>query len=285
MGAQNSTPRRRQFNITTDIPPEIFAAICEHLTPDDLFTLLRVCRYFRALLSANRSAYTQEIWRTSRLRSSDLFDHRPPPKGMSEQQYMLLHYWLTKCQFCRGQKEWESKAYWPFKVRACRSCLLERTISKHRLLNEWKIPKGVLSCLPYISIGTYEIYWISDVIQAEFRFRTIPPATRTLWATKHQERVRHYLQDVEEFELAYKYNMIFWYYKEQESIRKSCMVDDIAAELAVDPQLLKELPAYEEPLQWPPKERDWAAWRHKIVIGAQKFAKLQRRKVEKRWSL
>src|SRR5205085_2540060 len=79
-------------------------------------------------------------------------------------------------------------------------------LSKHRLLNEWKIPKGVLSCLPYISIGSYEIYWISDVIQVEFRFRTIPPATRTLWATKQQERVRHYLQDVEEFELAYKYN-------------------------------------------------------------------------------
>ncbi|CAG8533130.1 12824_t:CDS:2 [Ambispora leptoticha] len=248
------------------MPPEIFQKVCSFLSPDELFALLRVCRYFRFLLTPTQSKLTQEIWRTSRL---PYLPRNAPPKGMSEQQYVLLAYWLSRCQFCRGRRGMESKVYWAFRVRACRYCLLDRIISKHRLLHDWKIPKGVLAGLPFISINNYDIYWIAHIVPAEFEYSTMVPTQRPAWTNAKRQYLRQFMEDIEEFELAYKYNMIGWYYDEQEVIRKTCMVDDIAAEMSIDPNHLRGLRLFKEPLDclsWPPQEKDWTGWRYQMVF-------------------
>jgi hypothetical protein len=106
-------------------PPEIFIKICSFLPPVDLFTLSQVCRKFRGYLCAPNSFATQQIWKESRLKFIPK-EKFPPPKGMSEEEYVKLLMTERGCQICKRIKVCE--IYWEFAIRCCATCFREKTV-------------------------------------------------------------------------------------------------------------------------------------------------------------
>ncbi|KAG9296551.1 hypothetical protein G9A89_015143 [Geosiphon pyriformis] len=65
--AQLAPPLSTQIPPQENIPLEIFVKICYSLPPHDLYSLMRVCRYFHQILSNHDDYITETIWRTSRV--------------------------------------------------------------------------------------------------------------------------------------------------------------------------------------------------------------------------
>lgn len=113
-----------EFLLPERIAPEIVINICFYLPPEDLMSLRLVCRYFYRWLGSAFDFTTQRIWEISRLRFCP-YQQRPPPEGMSEQEYAKIVMFQHGCQICRDKSE-TPNVYWAAQVRCCKSCLRQR---------------------------------------------------------------------------------------------------------------------------------------------------------------
>ncbi|KAG9302552.1 hypothetical protein G9A89_007256 [Geosiphon pyriformis] len=187
------------------IPPEVFLSICEHLKPQYLFSLSKVCRLYREFLSSTISSVTQKIWRSSRQR---FLPHciLPPPQGMCEQRYIWLSMFTNKCEFCHSKDVIvSSQVYWVFRVRCCINCLIARTVSKHKILKEGKISKAVLACLPYIHPCGYRLYWLSDIYKAQNEYSLLSPSETGSWLIEKHETAQQITRDAKIREKAFNH--------------------------------------------------------------------------------
>ncbi|CAI2199164.1 8053_t:CDS:1, partial [Funneliformis geosporum] len=116
----------QQPPIVTSVSSEIFAKICEHLTPIDIFKLSAVCKQYRNFCCTPLSATSQNIWRNSRTKFLT-YPELPPPQGMEEEKYIRITNFDKSCEFCGNRDHESSRLYWEFRVRCCDKCLLERT--------------------------------------------------------------------------------------------------------------------------------------------------------------
>ncbi|CAG8540216.1 3913_t:CDS:2 [Ambispora leptoticha] len=182
--------------IATEIPPEIFAIICEHLSPSDLLSLTCVCRKFKEFLCSPTSSATQQIWRLARLRCLRLLQ-LPPPETLDEKQYYVLSQLEKGCQFC-GRNA--AKIHWALRVRACDPCIDERTLSHDKLFIEWNIPSDVLSLILYSYSGASRIYWMKDVEQALKEYNSLKSSDEEVfnsWVERRRAFVNRVTQDVQ----------------------------------------------------------------------------------------
>ncbi|CAH1759308.1 10603_t:CDS:2 [Entrophospora sp. SA101] len=159
--------------ISTTIPCEIFIEICRYLHPVELVNLTFVCKKFRRWLLAVSNFGTEQIWKFSR--TTYLPNLPAAPKGLPEQCYVFLHLIELGCQFCgKGRidqngdmpSEQPAKIYWEFKVRCCRSCFFNRTISRGQLKEEGRLNREALVGLPFYSQASRpKLYWRSQDIK------------------------------------------------------------------------------------------------------------------------
>ncbi|CAG8598961.1 523_t:CDS:2 [Acaulospora morrowiae] len=157
------------------LPSEIIIDICSYLHPVDLYSLTSTCKRYRSLLWS-KSTTTQEIWKTSRIR---YIPHQtfPPPEEMCEQQYIWLMVIAQRCRYCGEKDRFRLSAHWELGAYCCDECLELRSISHDVLVEEWKVPDQILSCLlPLQSppVPRKKYYLIDDVIQTIKEFHELP---------------------------------------------------------------------------------------------------------------
>ncbi|RIB25416.1 hypothetical protein C2G38_2165929 [Gigaspora rosea] len=166
--------------IATEIPPEIFINICQDLPPSDLLSLAQVCKKFYGYLCSTHSRPTQEIWRNSRLQFLH-YVKMPPPDNMDERQYVKL---LSErgCQFCKRPRI--RRIYWAFRVRCCKPCLSERTMSpKNRPAN---------------------LYWKDDVYRVYNEYLKLDPDERKDWLINKRKEGRQKMEEVAQREIEHE---------------------------------------------------------------------------------
>ncbi|CAG8433985.1 490_t:CDS:2 [Scutellospora calospora] len=203
-----STSKRCMF---TDIPCEVFIDICKFVPPVDLVTLTTVCKKFRCWLLAPSNFGTEQIWSTSRM--TFIPGLKAPPKGISEQCYIFLYLIELGCQFCGAGKmdpygklptEAPTKIYWVFRVRCCKHCLMERTITQlfdisidqifeNQIFREKIIHPGCLVGVPYIERASRPpIYWKSTVEAANREFVKVNEKDINNWIRNKETELENY---------------------------------------------------------------------------------------------
>jgi hypothetical protein len=150
-------PPSPELNPCAGLPPAVWQHVFLFCPLKTLGRLLQVNRSFHSYLTAIRNVSntkpdsgflrllkSESIWASAR----NMHPTKPPKPlpGFSEMQMWQLA-WSTKCQFCNrtssftpGEKIWQRgpgetgvRIIWPFGVRACGPCLLERcqTVRTH----------------------------------------------------------------------------------------------------------------------------------------------------------
>ncbi|RIB23574.1 hypothetical protein C2G38_2170841 [Gigaspora rosea] len=267
----HTTPPTTNSLITTIIPPELYIKICEHLTPDDLFSLSQVSKYFRNLLCSTSTA-TQAIWRNSRLRYL-IYPRCPtPPDGMDERQYVLITNLAIRCQFCFHPRK-QSQIYWAFRVRCCLDCFHHRTVSEYRLINHYKIPKDSLCGLTYTAPCNYKIYWKDDIREAQENYMTALESNNLAEYIKKQTiKLNKQLEQIELQEWEFKNEMARWNYQntllfDEIKLRSSCIAEETAMEMGLDIEKLQDWGIYWYPIGNVCRtltEDDWIDWRREV---------------------
>ncbi|CAG8474044.1 1704_t:CDS:2 [Diversispora eburnea] len=198
------TESRNIFDITAFA--ELFAKICGHFSPNDLLSLVLVCRKFREYLcNPNNRGFSSKIWKTSRLKFLR-FLQTPPPIRMSEKDYIVLRQLDKGCQFCRSQGIGIGigfiKVYWEFRVRCCEMCFDKRTTRRDILYIDWTIPDIVLRILPYVNRGAAQVYWTNDVIETNKKYDEIIKSGGDVksWANDQQEITKQIMSNVVHYE-------------------------------------------------------------------------------------
>ncbi|CAG8474194.1 10552_t:CDS:2 [Funneliformis mosseae] len=165
--------RPQQPPIVTSVPPEIFAKICDYLTPIDIFKLSTVCLQYRNFLCTPCSVISQNIWRNSRTKFLT-YPELSPPQGMEEEKYIRITNFDKSCEFCGNRDPESSRLYWEFRVRCCDKCLLERT-------------------------KTY--YWIDDVKSISKEYSSLKGKDYSSWLLKKKEQHKKYMAEVSRYYL------------------------------------------------------------------------------------
>ncbi|CAG8665653.1 1766_t:CDS:2 [Funneliformis mosseae] len=152
------------YSPITKLPPEIFAKICDNLSPENLLNLSKVCRKFDGYLCAPNSYSTQQIWKKSRLKFLPK-KKMPPPKGMDEKRYVELLVGRD-CQICKIKKQ--CNIYWEFGVRCCLKCFNEKTLKIDIIESQmmWKYPKelrDIFDIIPYYDGVDMKYYWMGQI--------------------------------------------------------------------------------------------------------------------------
>ncbi|CAG8737091.1 7138_t:CDS:2 [Funneliformis caledonium] len=147
----------------TKLPPEIFAKICDNLSPENLLNLSKVCCKFDGYLCAPNSYSTQQIWKKSCLKF--LPKKKIPPKGMDEKRYVELLVGRD-CQICKIKKQ--CNIYWEFGVRCCLKCFNEKTLKIDIIESQMmrKYPKelrDILDIIPYYDGVDMKYYWMGQI--------------------------------------------------------------------------------------------------------------------------
>ncbi|CAG8688349.1 25697_t:CDS:2 [Racocetra persica] len=183
-----------------DIPCEVFINICKFVPPIDLVTLTTVCKKFRWWLLAPSNFGTEQIWSTSR----KLFmpNLKSPPRGISEQCYISLYLIELGCQFCGAGKiephgklptETPAKIYWVFRVRCCKRCLIERTVTSKQIKEEKIIHDSCLAGVPFIEQANRpRVYWKSAVEAANRDFVNLNEEEVSNWIVKKKKELEHH---------------------------------------------------------------------------------------------
>jgi hypothetical protein len=107
------------------LPSELLAEICENVSSQDLYSLSLVCKELRNFLWSDKSIFTQQIWRNSRMKFYPNLKSFPLA-GMSEQKYIWLTVLAKHCQFCNENNKNLLKRYWEFQIICCDKCLSKR---------------------------------------------------------------------------------------------------------------------------------------------------------------
>ncbi|CAB4391032.1 hypothetical protein RhiirA5_394557 [Rhizophagus irregularis] len=174
------TPEQNISKVNSPIaslPPELFAKFCAYLPPADLFTLSQVCRKFHGYLCAPNSFSTQQIWKESRLKFMPK-EEMPPPKGMSEKNYVELLMMDRGCQTCKQIKI--CKIYWEFEVRICEECFLVKTVNEYKLL--WSnYPQEFLNTMPHTYYFYGKYYWIEQIHIAYSQYYSLSKEDLKTW--------------------------------------------------------------------------------------------------------
>ncbi|KAI9848496.1 MAG: hypothetical protein M1838_000496 [Thelocarpon superellum] len=203
-----SAPRPQDRSSLT---PEIWQHVFPFVPPPDLATLLRVSSHFRAWLTPSRSTgaphdTANAIWVASRRRF--LPEMPKPLSGFTE-----LDMWRLvggkSCHFCgkrdlasaitapyvsRPDHPWEPalgenrvRPIWPFRLRSCGSCLLERSDKEIDLLTSASIPFALLAALPFVFL-TPQVHVITPTALS------LAVTHATLQMTKHF--LRDHIDDI-----------------------------------------------------------------------------------------
>jgi hypothetical protein len=153
-------PVSRQSRQPARLPPSVWQHIFSFCSLADLGRLMQVNRPFRSYLTdvSNVSLSKPEHGCLPLLKSEALWasarnahnSNTPKPlPGLTEQQMWQL-VWSKRCQFCNklstytsGEKIWQQgpgdagvRTIWPFAIRACGPCLMQRcqTVSWKHIL-------------------------------------------------------------------------------------------------------------------------------------------------------
>ncbi|KAG9302550.1 hypothetical protein G9A89_007254 [Geosiphon pyriformis] len=231
---KNPIPHSFMKCYATDIPTEIFANFCEFLPPQDLFSLVPVCKSYRDILYASNSTITEQIWRNSR-RTYFPSMIEPPLEGMNEREYTVLLFLQRTCQVCGMRRdEMPVPLHWEFKIRCCEECF-EKNVASHGELIKEKTRRPLLSTLPYISkdrVSTHfakkawpqnlkskvsdpltlthnrlRIYWRPDVEKLLKRFQALKPKERSIFPDQESKNLLLKMQDFEKRRQAYTIEM------------------------------------------------------------------------------
>ncbi|CAG8767122.1 16908_t:CDS:2, partial [Cetraspora pellucida] len=183
-----------------NVPCEVFIDICKLVPPIDLVTLTTVCKKFRSWLLAPSNFGTEQIWSASRI--AFIPSLKPPPRGISEQCYIFLYLIELGCQFCGAGKiephgklptETPAKIYWVFRVRCCKRCLIERTVTSKQIKEEKIIHDSCLAGVPFIEQADRpRIYWKSAVEAANREFVNIKEGEVSSWTMKKKKELEHH---------------------------------------------------------------------------------------------
>ncbi|OTA86245.1 hypothetical protein M434DRAFT_35872 [Hypoxylon sp. CO27-5] len=201
------------------LPPEIWHRILSFVPPRTLANLLCLNKLFNVYLdpssryqckfppSPSRSSITllksDAIWQLSRRR---FWPRMPAPL----QQKTELDMWRLacgkRCQICGkadsasldssdDKRHCKSQPVWAFAIRACGSCLVEKTISEVNLLLSSSVPSLLRSALPFVLI-TSEMDIISpDILQKGF----VQPYLQVtkIYLSEHVEELKKEFASVE----------------------------------------------------------------------------------------
>ncbi|CAG8493509.1 6517_t:CDS:2 [Dentiscutata heterogama] len=239
---------------TTIIPPELYIKICEYLTPDDLFSLSQVSKYFRNLLCST-SAATQAIWRNSRLRYL-IYPRCPaPPDGMDERQYVIITNLAIRCH-------------------------------EYRLINHYKIPKDSLCGLTYTAPCNYKIYWKDDIRTAQENYMAALETNNIEEYIKKQTiKLNKQLEQIELQEWEFKNEMARWNYQntllfDEIKLRSSCIAEETAIEMGLDIEKLQDWGIYWYPIGNVCRtltEDDWIDWRREVETECSRIKRKSQR--------
>ncbi|KAG9301903.1 hypothetical protein G9A89_004583 [Geosiphon pyriformis] len=178
----------------TQIPPEIFAEICAHLSPKNLLSLGQVCRLFRAYLVSESSSSTQFIWRECRVRFLPAYD-LPPPDRMGERDYIRLIV-ENYCQVCLQKTVGTFHIRWEFGIRVCNKCFEANiAIDSPRFARKYGVPKQLLLALPFGNHHRKYVYWMPQVRQLCVDYSSLQNDDKPVWL---QERVKSAYQAVQQ---------------------------------------------------------------------------------------
>ncbi|KAG8902558.1 hypothetical protein FRB99_004347 [Tulasnella sp. 403] len=136
---QRRTARRGRLQNIMNMPIDIFATVCEHLSPRDLRTLSLTARRLRELLMSRDASH---IWRGCRAQITGLPDC---PPDLSEPQYARLIF-TTECYGCGGRGV---KVDYFNRVRYCIPCYELHILSAQQV--DLKYPNARWCIAKYIS--------------------------------------------------------------------------------------------------------------------------------------
>ncbi|CAG8488313.1 4832_t:CDS:2 [Ambispora leptoticha] len=281
----------------TQVPPEIFATICEYLDPPELFALASTCRKFHDYLCSEESGVTQQIWKASRmLYLPSLTD--PPWEGMDQRRYTALLILQRTCQICgKTQDEKPVPLYWEFHLRCCDSCFSKNTASHLQLMRD-KVPREILATTPYILVTSstpcmvkvrnstkihvlkrLHVYWRPHITEAQNKWEAMKPEDQEGWLDK-QPRLSSKMEAYKRRKTAYAQEIL----KKAEETRRTRLAYALEAlknEVYLDgtPKFYAPMFDYcstrEQPLQFFIfTDNDWVRWRNRMEAEYRKMMEI-----------
>ncbi|CAG8560227.1 17453_t:CDS:2 [Funneliformis caledonium] len=182
--------RPQQPPIVTSVPPEIFAKICDYLTPIDIFKLSTVCLQYRNFLCTPCSVISQNIWRNSRTKFLT-YPELPPPQGMEEEKYIRITNFDKSCEFCGNRDPESSRLYWEFRLEKSADIQIE-----------------IIETLPCVwirggafAVPVHRYYWIDDVKSISKEYSSLKGKDYSSWLLKKKEQHKKYMAEVSRYYL------------------------------------------------------------------------------------
>ncbi|CAI2175567.1 10747_t:CDS:2 [Funneliformis geosporum] len=169
------------------LPVEIIIMICYYSTPQDLYSLCSVCKYFRTILWS-KSPKTQVIWERNRiLNQRDCHHYLSPPKNMTEQEYIWRTTMANKylCQFCLLPIKMIYYDLYTTNIICCEECIHSRKhgIIKHKYDKYKRLPKKFEdSIIPTrhfkLNPNYYKLYWLKDIENVKAQYDSLKKKER-----------------------------------------------------------------------------------------------------------
>ncbi|CAG8495480.1 2867_t:CDS:1 [Funneliformis mosseae] len=190
------------------MPVEILVMICYYSTPQDLYSLCSVCKYFRTILWS-KSPKTQVIWERIRiLNQRDCHHYLSPPKNMTEQEYIWRTTMANKyhCQFCLLPINMIYYDLYTTNIICCEECIHSRKygIIKHKYDKYKRLPKKFEeSIIPTrhfnLNPNYYKLYWLKDIENFKAKYYSLKKKERKGWLQERRREVKLYLKNIDKY--------------------------------------------------------------------------------------
>ncbi|CAG8484710.1 11962_t:CDS:2, partial [Ambispora gerdemannii] len=273
-----------------NVPPEIFANICEYLEPPELFALSSTCRKYHDYLCSEESGVTQQIWKNSRIMFLPLLTE-PPLEGMDQRRYTALLILQRTCQIC-GKTQYEKPV--PFQLdlakekmpRQILAAVPHMTASPHMPSTSYMLRVEDTRCSKtYVStintkihvLNRLHVYWRPDIIKLVKKCQAMKPKDRQAWLQQQSTEMTSKMQDFQRRRTAYSQEIL----RKAEETRQNRLaraLESLKNELNFDGTPRFHTPMFdyctarEQPLQFFVfTDKDWARWRNRMEFEYRKM--------------
>ncbi|RIA83337.1 hypothetical protein C1645_833979 [Glomus cerebriforme] len=190
------------------IPIEIFVMICNYLTPQDLYSLCSICKYFRTILWS-KTIKTQMIWEKSRSRNQkEYFYYLSPPKNMTEQEYVWRTTMINKyyCQYCSVPIVMIYYDLYTTNIICCEDCIYSKKygIIKYKYDRIHRLPKkfedAIIPTRHFnLNPNYYKLYWFKDIEKIKRQYYSLKRKERKLWLEEKRREVKLYMKNIDKY--------------------------------------------------------------------------------------
>lgn len=154
--------------------------------------------------------------------------------------------------------------------------------------------KEALCGLPYVSPCNYKIYWKDHIpiVQSDYSL-AIESDLLSVWMIQQKTKLERYMNTIENHEWEFRNEMTKWSYHntislQEVKLRSSCMAEEIASDMKLDPEKLRDWGIYWYPMNSNNirnlNEDDWNDWRKEIEAECKKILRKSHSKWYNRFS-